>query len=156
MADNPIIQSTYAERQGIATAGMPGNMRSYDSITRVVEAADGIGFGLAVGRGTTDKGAVLGGALTGFLGVSLKDPTQVVDIYPQYSNIGLYAAGPIWVQTDTGVDPGDPVYYNATTGKFASAGGAGRVGPVLGARWEKTSSAGIGFVVLPQYAPAGA
>ena len=135
-----VVQSTYSETQPEATAGMIHSQVTWDGITRVSEDADNIGFGLAVGRGTGDKGCLLGGALPTFLGVSMKDITLVhdpADVYVETDNVGILRLGEIWVQVATAPAASDPVHYNATTGVFGISGGSG---PVRGARWIKPGS----------------
>jgi hypothetical protein len=141
-------QTSYLERQPKAFAGMVASMRAYDSITRTCETAAGIGFGLAVGRGSGDHGAILGGALGLFRGATVRDITLMgsqSDKYVQYQNMGILTEGEIFVQVTGTPGPGDPVYYNASTGVFASSGGSG---PVIGARWMETSDAGLGKLYL--------
>jgi hypothetical protein len=141
-------QTNYLERQAKAVAGMRGSMRAWDAITRSCETAAGIGFGLAVGRGSDDHGCVLGGALGLFRGASVKDVTLMgsqADKYAQYQNVGIQTEGEIWVQVTGTPGPGDPVHYNASTGVFASSGGSG---PVVGARWMETSENGLGLLYL--------
>lgn len=141
-------QTSYLERQPRAVAGMVASMRSRDAITRSAETAAGIGFGLAVGRGSADHGCILGGALGLFRGVSMKDVTLMgsqSDKYVQYQNVAIFTEGEIFVQVTGTPGPGDPVHYNATTGVFAASGGSG---PVVGARWMETSDAGLGLLYL--------
>jgi len=139
-----VVQSTYSERMPIAVAGLLADMRDWDGISRNVETAAGIGFGLAVSRGTdTEGGAVLGGTVTGFLGVSQRDVTleanATPDEYQQNTEMGILTAGTIWVEVTGTPDPTDPVHFNATTGVFAASGGSG---PVLGARFVSTTITG--------------
>jgi hypothetical protein len=141
-------QTNYLERQAKAVAGMVASMRAWDAITRTCETAAGIGFGLAVGRGSADHGAILGGALGLFRGATIKDVTLMgsqSDKYVQYQNMSILTEGEIWVQVTGTPGPGDPVHYSATTGIFASSGGSG---PVLGARWMELSDAGLGRLYL--------
>jgi hypothetical protein len=144
-------QTSYLERQPKAFAGQVASMREYDSITRSCETAAGIGFGLAVGRGSADHGCVIGGALNIFLGATIRDVTLMSsqsDKYAQYQNVGILAMGDIWVQVTGTPGPGDPVHFNASTGVFAASAGSG---PILGARWIETSENGLGRVYLPGY-----
>ncbi len=148
------FQTTYAERQAEAVAGMPATTRVKDSITRSAEGT--IGFGVAVSRGATDagKGVKIGGDIDSFLGVSIRDvtlPISQADSYVQYNNVGVYMSGDIWVQVTGTPGPDDPVHFNATTGVFAASGGTG---PVLGARWVRTAANGLGLLSLPFYGQA--
>jgi hypothetical protein len=144
-------QTSYLERQPKGFAGQVASQREYDSITRTCETSAGIGFGLAVGRGSADHGCVIGGALNIFLGATIRDITLMgsqVDKYVQYQNVGILSMGDIRVQVTGSPAPGDPVHYSATTGIFAASAGSG---PILGARWLETSENGLGRVYLPGY-----
>jgi hypothetical protein len=151
-------QTTYSERMPRWVAGFDPDMSHGNRITRSVEGAGGIGFGLAVGRGTDrEGGAVVGGTLDLFLGVSVLDPTQevreglTVDKYPQYAGITIKEEGPIVVQVSGTPGPDDPVHYNASTGVFAASGGSG---PILGARWATVAANGLCKLQLPRYGQA--
>lgn len=151
------VQTSYSERQRKAVAGMIANMDDVQRVTRICATAAGIGFGLAVSDSTGRKDAVLGGALTSFLGATIRDNTLVVrasggdvDEYQQYENMGVLRQGSIWVTAGAAVARGDAVNYNATTGVFSNTGGNG---PILGARWEEGAAAGeVGIIYLPGYA----
>lgn len=133
-----VVQSTYSERMPIAVAGLLADMRNWDGISRTCETAAGISYGVAVSRGAdTAVGAVIGGTVTGFLGVSQRDITLEAsatspDKYLQYNEMGILTSGSIWVEVTGTPDATDPVHFNATTGVFAASGGSG---PVLGARF---------------------
>lgn len=144
----PAVQTTYPTTRARGLVGSWMNMENWNSITRLVETAAGIGFGLAVSRGTGEKQAILGGTTAaGFLGVSLRDITliaaagQTVDKYPQYANMGVGTLGKIWVSPLEAVAVGDPVYFRTADGRFGKTAGAGIVGPVAGAYWE--TAAGV-------------
>lgn len=150
------IQTTYGERMQAARPGLVQGS-DYKIDTGICEVAAGIGFGLAVGQGVGDKGIVLGGALSGFRGISVRDITQYdvaasganVDEYPRYANMALLTRGFIYVQPAVAVVAGDPVHYNATTGVLTNTGGNG---PVLGARWASSTDAdGYALVELSGY-----
>jgi hypothetical protein len=141
-------QTSYLERQPKAFAGQVASMRSSDAITRSCETAAGIGFGLAVGRGSGDHGVILGGALGLFRGATIRDVTLMgsqSDKYVQYQNVAVLTEGEIFVQVTGTPGPGDPVHFNAGTGVFAASGGTG---PVVGARWMEASENGIGKLYL--------
>jgi hypothetical protein len=147
-------QTNYLERQPAYRAGHVPNMRQSDRITRSVETAAGIAFGLAVGRGDTDsaRGAKLAGTLEDFLGVSILDVTQDIDNadkYAQYGGMSILTKGEIIVVVTGAPTTEDNVYFNATTGTFNASSGTG---PILGARWMENSDNGLGRVFLPGYA----
>jgi hypothetical protein len=150
------IQTEYRERIQAARPGLVQGS-DYDSKTGTCEVEAGIGFGLAVGQGAGDKGVVLGGALGGFRGISIRDVTQydaagsgaIVDKYPQYANMAYLTRGLVYVVPAVAVAPGDPVHYNATTGVLTNTGGNG---PVKGARWASSADAdGYALVDLGGY-----
>lgn len=151
-----VVQATYRENMDAAVAGMIATMVNWDATTHVLEDASPIGFGLAVGEGTNDGQCSLGGTLGTFLGVTIRDITQVPgasrtnpDTYIQYDNVGVLRMGEIWVQT-TGTAPvrGDPVHYDATTGVFQTSGGSG---PILGAAWTRAGANDLALLRLPAY-----
>src|SRR5262249_43452764 len=143
---------TYLNRIAAAVPGMIATERQRDVSSKVVENSNGIPFGRAVGQGVADNGAVLGGALTTFIGISVKDITLIpasldsdyTDIYQRYANVGVLSMGDVWVETGGAVAIGAAVYYNATTGVLDDSGGSG---PIPGARWE-TSTTGIGLAIV--------
>lgn len=151
-----VVQLTYASRMPVALAGQVANMTNWDADTRICETAAGIGFGLACAQGTADKGAVLGGALPVFVGVSVRDITLIastaalVDKYEDNHNMAVLNEGDIWVQTSVATSPTDPVHYDATTGIFAISGGTG---PILGARYMESRVAGLGLLRLSGHLP---
>lgn len=143
----PAVQTTYPTTHLKGAVGAWVNMENWNGISRLCETVAGIGFGLAVSRGVGEKGIVIGGALPGFMGVSLRDITLVmpqggvVDKYPRYANVGVGTLGKIWVAPDAAVLIGGDVYYVQATGVFTAAAGAGIVGPVVGAKYESAATA---------------
>lgn len=59
----PNIQSSFPDRQRAGRAGLVVNMETQNSITRLCEEVGGIGFGLPVVQGVSDKGGLLPGSL---------------------------------------------------------------------------------------------
>ena len=147
-----VVQAAYGDRLEPAVAGMIANMTTDNRSTRNCESA-AIGFGLAVGQGTEDRGCVLGGTLATFVGVSIRDITlihETADQYEEGDNVGVFTQGEIWVQTTVATSPTDVVHYDATTGEFAISGGSG---PIVGARWMVSRAAGLGLLRLSGHLP---
>jgi len=146
------VQTQYNERMRVAVAGMVATENPFRIDTRTVEPSSGIPFGRACKQGAEDHGVGLGGVLTNFVGISVRDVTlapvtadsDYLDEYPQTQNAGILNMGDIWVLTDDTVAAGDAVHYNATTGVLGNSGGTG---PIPGARW-RTSVTGAGLAVV--------
>lgn len=140
-----VVQSAYNEHQPVGTAGMIASTHQSDVDTRVCETVAGIGFGLAVGKGSGDNGAILGGAANTFLGLTVRDVTlmnDTVDKYAQYQNMGVMTKGKMWVVPEADVTDGDNVVYDTATGRLSSVAADGTHILIAGARWEKTATAG--------------
>lgn len=148
-----VVQSAYNTGIQPAVAGMWADMSNWDADSLNCETTDGIGFGLAVGQGSADRGGVLGGSLANFRGVSVRDVTQVSDdgdAYALNKEMAVGYRGAIWVQTSVATSPTDPVHYDATTGIFQISGGSG---PIVGGRWLQSSDAGLGLLRLSGHVP---
>lgn len=141
-----IVQSTYSENQAAAYAGMIADMSTADVDSRNCETAAGIGFGLAVGQGSADKGVVLGasGAAV-FVGISVRDITLVNDVGDEYQEndiVGVLTRGDIWVTAGGQVAPGNDVTFASTTGVLSSTGTSGSQFAIAGARWMTSAGSG--------------
>lgn len=153
------MQTTYNETMKDNSPGtVAGNFDNARTSTGTCETVAGIGFGLAVSRGTlSDRGTIIGGTLTAFRGCSIKDATLSPangDKYAQYNSMGVLESGEIWVEPAVAVDITDPVHFDGTTGVWSNTGG---IGPVLGARWKTSCGAGGRAILqLPTYQQAGA
>lgn len=139
-----IVQSNYRPTIEKGQVGMIADETSNEIGTWQVETAAGIGFGLAVSKGTGDKQAVIGGA--SFVGISVADVTMngipldplndgtpiTVDKYGKDYNMGVMSRGHIWVRAQGNVTAGDALYYEQTGGTLAnSASGAAASGKVV-------------------------
>lgn len=137
-----IVQSSYSENIAIASPGMPADA-DYSAATKICETAAGIGFGVAVQRGTSDNEALIGAAAaTDFVGVTIRDITQTEDEYAQYENMGVMQRGRIWVTVGGDVAAGENVTFNASTGVLSSANTSGSQFAITGAVWETSASNG--------------
>ncbi|MBI1179111.1 MAG: hypothetical protein GC201_01035 [Alphaproteobacteria bacterium] len=99
----PVLQSSYTETVAKGYAGMVANGEDSNRITRTVEDAAGIGFGVPVYRGTGDHGCTATvGTLASFLGWTIATtalaPSSDADEYQQYDNVAIMTGGAIYVE----------------------------------------------------------
>jgi hypothetical protein len=100
--------------------------------TRICETAAGITFGKAVSQGARPKGCILGGA--NFVGVTVRDITlslvspdplatvdNPLDTYGQWTNVAVITRGHIWVKPQGLIVANDPLYYDASNGRFGNS-----------------------------------
>jgi len=135
----PTVQSTYADNIPVGYVGGLVNEEPKTLISRNVEDAAGIAFGLAVMQGTEDKDCVVCDG-SDFLGVTVRD--QSVDPanpnkFAELDNARIMTKGVIWVANSGGVSAGDPVVALA-----AGALGTGTAPIVANARWDTTAATG--------------
>lgn len=140
-------QTSYSINQNAAYAGLIYAQAPHDIISRSVETVAGIGFGVAVSRGTDkDKQAVLGG--TDFIGITVRSldregaaNTGAIS-YAETESAAIIRSGYIWAVCPTGCTPGDAVLYTDADGVL-DAGTAGADQTQLDdAQWDTTASAG--------------
>lgn len=135
----PTVQSTYADNIGAGYAGGIVSTEPSVLISRTVEDAAGIAFGLAVMQGTADKGVVVGDG-NGFLGVTVREQSvdpSTPNKFAQNENARIMTKGVIWVANSGGVAAGDEVGL-AADGALTSA----TSGDIVGARWDTTAADG--------------
>lgn len=134
------LQRFYSPQIQPAVVGMMADMTNYDIVTRLVGDSAGLGFGIGVQVGSTDKSVIKG--VTKFLGVTVRDITldgtplsidtdvarDAVDIYGYQRNAAILTKGRIWVRASGNVADGDAVYCDAN-GLFGnSASGSAAAG----------------------------
>lgn len=145
------IDFSYSENMAAGVAGAIVDTEPKTLISRTVETAAGVGFGLPVARGAADDGCkVMEAGETEVVGFTVLDRTTApsdtaADTFAQYESARLMRAGVLWVTvTDAGgVAPGDPVWVTLATGSLSNAdvGGAGGLN-LPGCRWESTAANG--------------
>lgn len=122
----PAVQTNYVATLSPGVVGAQATMLPATIISRNVEPANGLGFGVAVAQGTTDKGIVaFGGSANKFVGITMLDrsavsTTAAPDSFAQRSSARVMTIGDIWVQASVQVAAGDPVYLVAATGLFTN------------------------------------
>jgi hypothetical protein len=140
-------QTSYDIRQDKAYAGLIYAQAPHDIVSRAVETAGGIAFGVAVTRGTDPDKQIVLGKSGDFLGITVrsleKEGGDAGAIqWNAKETAGVMRSGYIWAVCPTGCVPGDAVNYADGTGVLDSgAAGAGSTS-LDGASWETTAVAG--------------
>ena len=135
------MATTYKQEMDAGVAGAIATTENKDIVSRTVETAEGIGFGLAVVQGVNDKGVRL--ATTGdtkILGVTVLDRTAgdlINGKFQQYESARVMIKGTIWVQVTEDVKAGDDVAIDLATAKFNKAGVK-----IANARYETSAVSG--------------
>ena len=148
-------QTTYSIRQGKAYAGLIYAQAPHDIVSRAVETAAGIGFGVAVTRGTDPDKQIVLAASADFLGIAIrsleKEGGTAGDIqWNVKETAGIMRSGYIWAVCPTGCVPGSAVNYADGTGVLDSGAAGASETQLNGATWETTASAGELAVVRIQ------
>ena len=113
-----ITQQTYTERIGKARNGQIANMHTCDVDPYIVEGANGIGWGVAVQRGSSQNKVKVGIDALSFLGIAVLDPTQTESEgggtkYPAGSHAGILYRGDMFIAPFEAVRAGDIVTVRA-------------------------------------------
>jgi hypothetical protein len=117
------VQTTYSETFAKGFAGMVANGETGNRISRTVEDAGGIGFGVPCYRGTGDHGCTATvGTLATFLGWSIAHQAlgllagQTADEYPQYETAAIMTDGAIYIHVTGAVTDGAAITVGAGGG----------------------------------------
>lgn len=135
------MATTYKQEMDAGVAGAIATTENKDIVSRAVETAAGIGFGLAVVQGVNDKGIRL--PITGdtkIFGVTVLDRTAgdlINGKFQQYESARVMTKGTIWVQVTEDVKAGDDVAVDLATAKFNKAGVK-----IANARYETSAATG--------------
>lgn len=147
-------QTSYSIKHPTAYAGLIYAQAPKDIVSRSVETAAGIGFGVAVSRGTDKESQVVIGG-TDFCGITVRslDREGAINtgniLYKQKETAALIREGYLWVVIPTGGNPGDSIKYNNTTGVLdVGTAGVGET-QLDGAQLDTTTAAGaLGVIRL--------
>lgn len=144
------VQGNYTENLRVGVAGQQVNMIPSTMISRNVEGAGGLAFGVAVARGVEDYGCKpFGSGDTAILGISVRERSvnaNVPNKFGQYDSARIMTKGAIWVQASVAVDAGDPVFVIPATGAFTKSNASSAV-QLLRAHWD-TSTIGAGLAIV--------
>jgi hypothetical protein len=124
----------------VGYAGAIVNQEPRVLISRTVEDALGIAFGLAVMQGTNDKGCVVSDG-SSFLGVTVRELSvgpSAPNSFAFEDSARIMTKGVIWVANSGGVVAGDAVAAGAA-GALSATTGTG----IDGARWDTTADDGV-------------
>jgi len=130
------VQSVYSDNIPVGYAGAIVSGVPKTLLSRTVEDAAGIAFGLAVMQGTEDKGIVVSDG-SAFLGVTVRTQSinpETPDLFAEDDEARVMTLGVIWVANSGGV----------TAGEQAEAGVAGILtaaasAPIAGSRWDTSA-----------------
>lgn len=146
------VQTNYNETLSAAYPGQVANMELSNTISRNVETAAGLGFGVPVVQGSDDGGvrATQAGD-TSLLGVTVRSRTvspSSPNQYSQYDSAMVLTKGVIWVSSAGAVNAGDDVWVTVADGTFTNAdAGGGATAQISGAKWD-TSTTGAGLAKI--------
>jgi hypothetical protein len=140
-------QTSYSIKQPKAYVGLIYAQAPHDIVSRDVETVAGIGFGVAVSRGTNAERQIVAGG-SDFLGITIRSldkegaaNTGAIQ-WNEKEAAGVLRSGYIWAVCPTGCNPGDAVKYTDATGVIdAGAPGAGETA-IANAQWETVAAAG--------------
>lgn len=145
----PFIQTAMTETMRPAVAGAIANEEPRTLISRTVETAAGIAFGMPVEQGAADMGCILFDGGTTFIGVTVRERS----VNPEFPNgfadedsARIMTKGCIWVVCASGCAAGDPVYIRPSNGDWQDSNANSAV-QVVNARWD-TSADATGLAIL--------
>lgn len=136
------VQTTYPETMRNAVAGMVADMAAATLISRTVETAAGLAFGIAVEQGTLDGQCKLydGGKI---LGITVRERSLASEQskFLQYESARIMISGPIWVTVAVDVVAGDDVWVRPSNNTFQKDNTNAGI-QILEARYDTTALAG--------------
>lgn len=140
-------QTSYSIKQPKAYAGLIYAQAPHDIVSRLVETVAGIGFGVAVSRGTDKERQIVAGG-TDFLGITIRSldkegaaNTGAIQ-WNETESAGVIRDGYIWAVCPAGCNPGDAVKYTNATGVLDAGAAAAGETQLDGATWETVATAG--------------
>lgn len=109
----PELQTSYSEAPAAGFPGMVADGSDSNRITRTIEDAAGVAFGVPVFRGANDHGCTATvGTAANLLGITIATSALALtagataDKYPQYANVAIMTGGAIFVNVKGAVADG--------------------------------------------------
>ena len=138
------LQTEYPDHQPYMIEGMIPDMRTPgQDVSRNVETEAGIGFGKVAVQGTGDRQIKVSAAGAAFTGITVLDPTQLQDSYPQFATARVRTKGPVVVTASVAVSAGQPAYFVPASGVLTNVAS----GNTLIGKFETTAAVG-GLAIL--------
>jgi hypothetical protein len=132
------LQTSYSATMAPLVEGMLVNSEKHNIISRLAEAD--IGFGKVAVQGTGDRQIKPSAASATFRGITLRDPTQLQDLYKQYGAVQVLEKGCVAVIASVAVSAGQPVYYVPATGVFTNVSNSNANTLIANALWDTTTT----------------
>lgn len=122
-------QVNYAETMRPGLPGQIVDMIVKTLVSRDVEDAAGIGFGVPAFQGQNDKGIKNSGTAAEFVGITVRDRSvsRMENGFARYDSARVMTQGSVWVLAPAAVAAGDPVVLGGVT--------------IPGARWDTSTTA---------------
>lgn len=138
----------YKNEMDAGVVGGIANTENRNIVSRAVETAEGLEFGVPVVQGTLDKTcrATKAGD-TVFTGVTLLDRSTLNDRFDQYDTARILIEGVVWVKVAEAVKAGDPVVVTVATGAFGKTEDSATAVAMANAFYD-TSAAAEGLAQL--------
>ena len=120
----PPVQTSYQQYFSPAIAGLVANMEPSRLMSREVQTATGMTYGVVALQGTGDNqvrtvaDAVANGGATVYRGITVIDPTvrpiNGQNTYGFEDIAAIITKGVVWVVAAVAVTPGQPAYFDAS------------------------------------------
>lgn len=136
---------TYSNTLAAYAVGRRVNMEEWNAITRSLEGATPVGFGVPVITGTGPHTcAPLTAAGQNVLGITEADPTlpRPGDAYAQYDNVPICESGVIGVLLGANVTKGAQARFDITNKNWTGAAASATVLTIPGAQFDEAGSSG--------------
>lgn len=138
----------YKNEMDAGVVGGIANTENRNIVSRAVETAEGLEFGVPVVQGTLDKTCrATEAGDTVFTGVTLLDRSTLNDRFDQYDTARILIEGVVWVKVAEAVKAGDPVVVTVATGEFGKTAAASTAVVMANAFYD-TSAAAEGLAQL--------